>query len=141
MSDQTASSRIEWRTEFETGDRAIDHEHKEMVERINGFLAAADAGVEAAALVGRLGEIHAWISAHFALEEKIMRDLGYDRFAQHKDDHETLLDEIRDLMDAIEADGHAGTDRRVQQRITDWFVDHFKTQDSRLHRVLRKLLI
>lgn len=136
MSDQTASPRIEWRPEFETGNPAIDHEHKEMIGRINGLLADADAGMAVAMIVGRLGEIHAWISAHFALEEKIMRDHRYDRFAEHKADHETLLDDLRDFMDEIETNGYAGTDRKIQRRMTDWFVDHFKTQDSRLHRVL-----
>ncbi len=136
MSDLTPSPRIEWRVEFETGNPAIDHEHKQMIDRINGFLASADAGLATEIVVGQLGEIYAWISVHFALEEKIMRDHRYDQFDQHKADHEALLDNLCDFMDEIAANGYAAAEQKIQQRLTDWFVDHFKTQDSRLHRGL-----
>ena len=32
-----------------------------------------------------------------------MRERGYDHLVQHKNDHERLLDEIRDLMEDFEA--------------------------------------
>ena len=32
-----------------------------------------------------------------------MRERGYDHFTQHKNEHERLLDEIRDIMDDFEA--------------------------------------
>ena len=66
-----------------------------------------------------LGEIHARIAAHFALEEKIMREAHYDRFEAHKEDHEHLLDEIRDIMDAYEdrAEFDAGGLRRPARRL------------------------
>lgn len=78
MKDPDTIPQIEWRADFATGDPAIDHEHKEMIERINEFLVAADSNPEIDLMRRQLGEIYAWISAHFALEEKIMRDLRYE---------------------------------------------------------------
>ncbi len=79
-----------------------------------------------------LGEIYAKISAHFALEENVMREQHYDQYDAHKADHERLLDELRDIMD-----GHnemQNIDKnKFAERIKLWFVNHFKTQDARLH--------
>ncbi len=128
--------KIEWKEEFDTGNPAVDHEHRQMVERLNEFFEMVEnegAGDPARRL---LGEIHAWISAHFALEEQIMRDRRYDEYDDHKEDHERLLDEIRGIMDDVEAGSFGGLDADLQSKIHDWFVEHFKEKDSRLHRTI-----
>ena len=82
-----------------------------------------------------LGEIYTRISAHFALEEKIMRARKYDQYADHKADHERLLDEIREIMDDYE-DKRIYQDAILADRLRHWFGDHFRTKDARLHRFL-----
>ena len=136
MTNQTTPPKIDWRPEFDTGIPGIDHEHKEMIDRINTFLASAEAGQETDVILDQLGEILAWISAHFALEEKMMRDQRYDQYIIHKEDHENLIDELRDIMDEVEANGYSGIGQNIQARMTSWFVGHFKNQDARLHRKL-----
>ena len=129
-------SKLQWRTEFETGVPEIDHEHRELIDWINRTLAASSApDVARDGVVVLLGEIYAKISAHFALEERVMKDRNYDQFAQHKRDHERLLDDIRDIMDEYES-GAALDPDRFANRMTDWFGEHFRTQDARLHRSL-----
>ena len=136
MNTQEAASTIEWRPEFETGNAAIDHEHRAMVDRINEFLSAAQSGMKPEQALELLAEILAWIAAHFALEEVMMRDHNYDLYDEHKDDHEKLLDDLRDIMDDMEANGYSGNEHQIQQQLTDWFINHFKNQDARLHSVL-----
>ncbi len=136
MSDSKSIPMIEWRTDFETGDPAIDHEHKDMINRINDFLITAETEPETNLLLAQLGDIYAWISAHFALEEKIMRNQKYPEYEAHKDDHEKLLDDLREIMEEIENAGAAGDLKTVQSRLSDWFVNHFKTMDARLHSAL-----
>jgi len=82
-----------------------------------------------------LGEIFARISAHFALEENIMRARDYDQFDAHKADHERLLDEIRDMMDDYE-DDEIFAEEVFAQRLQEWFAGHFRSHDARLHRRL-----
>ena len=78
-----------------------------------------------------LGEIFAQISAHFALEEKFMRETQYDAFEAHKRDHEALLDELRDIMDRVEDDSY--DEERLANELEHWFSEHFRTHDARLH--------
>ena len=84
-------SLITWKDEFSVGVAAVDLEHRELIELINGLDADMHEHASQAKVVETLGEIYARISAHFALEEKIMREAGYDSFAAHKKDHELLL--------------------------------------------------
>ncbi len=124
---------IEWRDEFSVGVPAVDHEHRELLELINDAhsgLGAGDDGVTAF-----LGEIYVKIAAHFALEERIMRDRHYDQYREHKADHEKLLDDLRDIMDAYEIK-HRYDEAQLAERLGSWFGLHFRTHDARLHKHL-----
>lgn len=123
---------VEWRAEFSVGVPEVDHEHQALIELINTAHAKLGCADNQHLVPDFLGEIHAQVSAHFALEEKLMRELGYDQYEDHKADHERLLDEIRDIMDAYE--GRVGFDEKVfGARLGAWFTEHFKTKDARFH--------
>ncbi len=94
---------IVWRKEFETGIAEVDHEHQELVELINQLHAQLGGDTTKETVSRFLGEVFARISAHFALEETVMRKHRYDEYQAHKAEHEILLDEIRDIMDDYEA--------------------------------------
>lgn len=128
---------IEWRDEFSIGIPSVDYEHKGMIRMINQLHEELSARPSRDTVADFLGEIHALISAHFALEEKEMREIGYDGFDDHKDDHERLLDEIRDIMDTFEADDTADYAEDLSRRLETWFTEHFRTKDARLHRYLK----
>lgn len=123
---------IEWRDEFSVGVPAVDHEHREVIDTINRLNDAAQAGADHERVVAALGEIYAQIAAHFALEERIMRRSGYDEYAEHKADHEALLDTLRDIMDRIEDDG-SYDEKSLGHELDQWFSVHFRTRDARLH--------
>jgi hemerythrin-like metal-binding protein len=127
---------IEWRREFETGIADVDHEHRQLVELINDLHRRLGKDADRAEVARFLGEVFARISAHFALEETIMRKHRYDEYPEHKEDHERLLDELRDIMDAHDAGAYAHYREALSGVVRDWFVNHFKTRDARLHRRL-----
>ena len=132
---------IEWKEQYSLGVPAIDHEHRELIDLINELYAsvagsatntttATDSDVTVADF---FGELYARVGAHFALEEKIMRDNDYDEYRGHKADHERLLDDVRDLMDDYE-DGVYVDVEGFGQRLDEWFSEHFRTRDARLHK-------
>ena len=127
---------IAWRDEFELGIDAVDHEHRELIDLINELHAGLESDAPPEAVAAFLGEIYSKISAHFALEETIMRDLKYDEFAAHKEDHEALLDDIRHIMDAYEAGDYVDFEDILSSHLQQWFTEHFRTRDARLHHFL-----
>jgi hemerythrin-like metal-binding protein len=129
-------SLIEWRKEFETGIAEVDHEHQELIELINELHDQIGADAERETVSDFLGEVFTKISAHFALEETVMRKHDYDEYAEHKADHEKLLDDLRDIMDDFEENTGADYKTALAAAVRDWFVNHFKTKDARLHKRL-----
>lgn len=128
-------SLIQWRDEYCTGIASVDHEHRELIELINSLHDDIASQTDREKVIGALGEIFAQISAHFALEERIMQDAHYSAFPEHKLDHETLLDELRDIMDSIEDNGEF-SEEELSVDLDRWFSDHFRTHDAKLHKLL-----
>lgn len=126
---------IEWKKHYSVGVEAVDHEHRELIDLINRLHEDLLAGSREAQVSAFLGEIFRAISAHFALEELFMREHGYDQASEHKQAHEELLEQIRDIMEDFEADRDAGS-QKLAGRLDDWFTVHFKTHDARLHHRL-----
>lgn len=126
---------LEWRPEFSTGIKSVDHEHQELIDLINDTLESIRAHDSADNIQASLSEIYVHISSHFALEERIMRQRKYDRYQQHKADHEKLLDDIRDIMD-YHIDHGEFDEQYLADRLSDWFAKHFRTEDARLHRMI-----
>ncbi len=126
---------IEWKDEYSVGSADVDHEHKELIRHLNELHDSLhDFGTDR--VVDTLGEIYSQISAHFALEEKLMREREYREYSDHKEDHERLLDEIADIMDDV-SQGEEYDPELLSRRLKDWFGGHFSSFDARLHGFLR----
>ena len=123
---------LHWEKRYSVGVEAVDHEHRELVDLINRLYEEARSKGSKVAVLGFFGDLFKSISAHFALEERIMRERGYDQLLQHKDDHERLLDEIRDIMEDYEVTDLLD-EQLLSQRLDAWFSRHFETHDARLH--------
>jgi hemerythrin len=124
---------LQWRDEFSVGIEEVDHEHRELIELIRSLQENLKEGADIDEVIDVLGEIYAQIAAHFALEEKMMRQTQYPAMADHKEDHETLLDDLRDIMDEVEDDGVLD-EAQLTDDLDRWFSDHFKTHDAKLHK-------
>ena len=127
---------IQWRDEFKVGVASVDYEHEAMIALLNDLHAKLEVDADKDTVLDFLGEVLAKISAHFALEEQTMRERGYDQYEDHKADHERLIDEIRDIMDAYESGTDVDYEDTLAARLRDWFTLHFKTKDARLHKML-----
>ena len=111
----------------------MDYEHRELIDLINELYGNVTEPGNDTTVLDFLGELYTRVAAHFALEEKIMRDNDYDEYIDHKTDHERLLDDVRDLMDDYE-DGVEIDVEAFGKRLDEWFSEHFRTRDARLHR-------
>jgi hemerythrin len=126
---------LQWEDRYSVGIAAVDHEHKELIDLINRLYDEAASLRSKDTVVGFFGDLFRGISAHFALEERFMAERGYDHLVQHKNDHERLLDEIRDLMEDFSASAQFD-EQALAKALDAWFSRHFETHDARLHKAL-----
>lgn len=123
---------LQWKPAYTLGIPSVDHEHRALIGMINKVYQQMSDSSDPEVVEAGLEDIYAGIAAHFALEERHMREAGYEEYAAHKDEHEELLDQIREMMDAFAENPEAGR-RRLQENLADWFTRHFATFDARLH--------
>lgn len=125
---------IKWSDRFAIGISGVDHEHQELINSINSFCLNLEQDTAKDELINILNNIYATIHSHFMLEEKEMKKNAYDEYKQHRDEHAELLDEIRGF--AIDLESSSDFDpQQLKQKLTDWFLIHFKTYDARLHKM------
>lgn len=129
---------VEWSDQYKLGIEAVDHEHRELIGLINNLHQelVESGNMDDQSVLSFMGEIFAKVSAHFALEEKEMRVRKYRDYAEHKEDHEDLLDGIRDIMDGYEQGLYRDFQDKLQEHLSSWFSVHFRTKDAALHRFL-----
>jgi hemerythrin len=126
---------LSWKDEYGVGIEAVDGEHKELIDRINRLHQRFGAADAHEAVPAFFGDLLAAIAAHFAVEEMFMRDHAYDWLGPHKEEHERLLDELRDMMDAFEWSEEIDT-LELARRLDPWFMLHFQTHDAELHDIV-----
>lgn len=125
-------SPLQWKPEYSVGVEAVDHEHRQLIDLVNHIAETLASERPMVDIEEKLAELHRAIAAHFALEERFMRERGYDQFAQHKADHERLLDDLREIMDGPHGRGDAPHVPSTEA-VEAWFAVHFQTHDARLH--------
>lgn len=129
---------IIWSDKFATGIPDIDSEHEELISSINSFYEKYTEGSAKEELIQILNNIYGSIHAHFMLEERLMEKNSYPEYEEHKDDHARLLDDLRDITMELEHTSQLN-EQQLKTKLNDWFTIHFKSFDSRLHK-LEKLI-
>ena len=128
-------AQIEWTAEYSIGIAEIDKEHELLIAQINELYDQLKLPLDIETMESMLADIQDDISTHFALEELLMQEAGYTEYEAHRQDHERLLDEIHDLIFHFQEDPESGKEL-LGNRLSDWFSQHFRGFDARLHNQL-----
>lgn len=113
---------LEWNPAFDTGVRAIDYEHRKLVDLLNEVDEHLRGGRPHADVAGTLGEFHSLATAHLALEERILRDIGHPQLTARRRRHYQLLDQVREIMDGFERGQYAGI-TALPEALRDWLAE------------------
>ncbi len=123
---------LEWSDEYLIGIEGLDFEHKDLFNRLNELHEELAHQDDEAVIRRCLGGIHARVSAHFALEERFMRDTNFRRYEQHKKEHDDFLEVIIDIMEAFRAAPDLSQSDVLEAQLQHWIVHHITTSDQEL---------
>lgn len=109
----------------------IDDDHRKLVSlfnMLNHSIAEGDAPDYLQAILEELISCTVW---HFSHEERLMLKYGYEDIAEHKTEHQELINSARELQQKIlQADKLvANEDIEFLER---WLTEHILTADMRL---------
>ncbi|MBK8908504.1 MAG: hemerythrin family protein [Rhodospirillales bacterium] len=126
-----------WTDKHRIGIDPLDYEHQTLFRVISELVDELDRHEDHDRIDAALGEIHARMSAHFALEEKFMRDNKYADYAAHKAEHDEFLDRFTDEMVRIQNDPDVLDSAALRGDLGRWIEGHVLTLDTRMSAATR----
>ena len=123
-------SLITWtQSQFGTSVEQHDDEHRHLFNLLNDLHVKVGKN-ERPSVGAALDGLIAYVAEHFSSEEKNMATAGYEDLAQHKREHEKLVQICLDLQHRF----HAGSAEITEQTtgfLRDWLIDHIPRVDFR----------
>ncbi len=118
---------------FNTGIDSLDYEHRKLVGVMEALCDSYERDESSASEL--FGKLYTEVAAHFALEERIMREKKYALYDAHKADHEKLLDRVRFMMEAYEKGLCADCGTNLRDCLEEWLAGHVADADRGLGKL------
>jgi hemerythrin len=130
---------LEWTTSLAVGVSEIDAQHRTLFERA-AELEAAVRSREPGKRVGALFEyLDEYARAHFASEERLMREVAYPEMEFHVHEHAEFRRCLASLVPHWESEGpSAAMTMALLGFLDEWLADHVTTSDQRLGAHVRE---
>ena len=114
-----------------TGNKTIDSQHQELIDRIRQFVAACESGDSKIKAIKMLDYLDEYTNFHFQEEEELQKMVSYPELAAHHAKHEEFKKSIQELYDYLNE--NEGPDdqfiEQVKRNVVDWLFQHIKTFD------------
>ncbi len=126
-----------WNDTFLIGITELDHEHMMLFDDINRLHNELTSLNDKIAIENCLGEIFARMQAHFALEEQVMQDHDYKFYAEHKHQHDELLDHYTELMMRYLNHADTTSSQALESVLEHWVVEHIISSDRKMSLMIQ----
>ena len=94
---KTGFVRLEWNKSYESGNKQIDEQHRNLFERSNMLIKALIAQQGRALCMQYIEELISEISEHFSTEEQLIKRAGYPGTEEHRKTHLELKKEALEI--------------------------------------------
>lgn len=119
---------MEWSQSLSVGIQEIDDQHRVLVDLLNQINEAIHSHHGSDATHAILKDLVDYTKIHFAVEESLMRVLGYPGYEEHKDRHRELIHEVEELQDKL-LSGQKGLSFELLHFLKMWLTRHIMSED------------
>jgi hemerythrin len=129
---------LAWQADLDTGIDVIDNQHKRIVDMVNA-LHEAQRECEPQRVQEVLENLVDYTLSHFAFEETLMEDAGYQFSNAHRSIHERFIDTVR----RYQARARVGEDvaEELKSLLSRWLFQHIRGDDKAYVAVVRRNLL
>jgi len=138
MTAAAAEDSITWTDDFLIGIGELDYEHRGLIADINELHRDLLEQVDRERIEDTLASIFARLQAHFALEEHVMAAHDYPHYAEHKAEHDRLLDEYTERMVGFRRAPNPADREALETVLRQWIVHHILTSDKKMSLMLTR---
>ena len=118
---------IKWTSDLDTGISVIDGQHRKIVDYINMLNAAKENG-DKSVVAEVLEQLADYTMSHFAFEESLQEQAGYQYLQAHKRVHAIFIKKVAEYQSRM-ANGEDVIDQ-VLATLKRWLVNHIKNDDA-----------
>ena len=129
--------RLEWKSEWESGNRNIDEQHHELIELANGLNSMLFPNVAPKKVIAQLDMFLKHVNQHFNYEEQLQINIGYPDYMRHSKIHKSIAAKALKLKDSYEA-GKLNSSAFFSFMIDDIIVGHMLVEDIRFFPYIKK---
>ena len=114
-----------------TGNKTIDAQHHELIDRIQQFVTACESGDTKVKAIKMLDYLDEYTNFHFQEEEELQKSVNYPELANHHAKHEEFKKSIQELYDFLNENEGPNEQfiQQVKRNVVDWLFQHIKTFD------------
>jgi hemerythrin len=119
---------VEWSDDLSVGIEEIDDQHKELVDLVNEMHEAIHQRRGRDVVRRVLAKLADYTRIHFAVEESLMRILGYPDYETHKEQHEQLIRHMTALQNKVDS-GKTAIGFELMHFLKVWLTKHIMESD------------
>ena len=129
---------IEWNDSLSVGVTVIDDDHKTLIDLLNRYLQALETK-KTLVVEEVFRELEHYTHYHFAREEELMAQCGYEQLDDHKHRHEVLCDSLRDYYNDVLWGADAEQEAEIIAFLNSWLTEHIMGEDFQYRECMAKL--
>ena len=130
---------IAWSPDLETGNDAIDSQHKELFKLTSDLVEACENNKGQEVLGDTLNFLASYTVKHFADEEALQVKYSYPDHENHKKIHEDFKAKVVELIHQHQEDSESVDLRaHINTTIIRWLLTHIKKEDFKVAEHIRK---
>lgn len=118
---------IAWTPNLDTGINVIDQQHRQIVDYINN-LEAANRIIDKRKVKDIVDSCVDYTLSHFAFEESLQEDAGYQYVKAHKRVHELFTRKVGEYQERLNLGEDIGGE--LHDMLARWLVSHIKHDDA-----------
>lgn len=130
---------ISWDYVFSVGIDEIDEDHRRLINLFNILNHSVTSGEDPAYLAAVLEELINCTVWHFSHEERLMLKYGYPGYAEHREEHQDLIESVRELQQKIRDAGKEVAAEHLAF-LEHWLTGHILATDMKLGAYLTETM-
>lgn len=130
---------IVWDRILSVGNDEIDRDHRILIDLFNTLHQSAVESVGTDYLDAILEELINCTVWHFSHEERLMQKYDYERYAEHRAEHQDLINSIKELQKKVRLSGELGSKENLEF-LEHWLTEHILSADMKLGSFLAEVM-
>jgi hemerythrin len=126
--EKNPMSLMTWSDSFSTGVKAMDEQHKGLVNTLNELHAAMLGGKDKSATGPLLERLLKYTREHFAAEEALMTRTSFPKLAAHQSKHKDLTNQVEEFAARYQR-GELSLNVDLLMFLRDWLITHIQKED------------